>query len=66
MIFLWIYLSIAGILAVIFFIKSLYEIDNNERKQLTYKDYIGAMITCILVVGLLWPVSWVLWLSDKK
>ena len=60
---LYIYLIIAVIIAIVYFIKSLFEITKEERQSLQIEDYVGSSIVCILIFGLLWPISWPLWLS---
>ena len=66
MIYLYIYLIIAGLSAIAFFLKSIFNLTKEERKGLTYKDYVGGSLASILIVGLLWPISWVLWFSKDK
>lgn len=55
---LYVYLIIAAILAIAYFIKSLFEITKKERQSLQIKDYVGGSIVCILIVGLFWYISW--------
>lgn len=66
MIILYVYFIIAAICSIGFFIKSIIEISKEERKELTYKDYIGGIVVCIFIIGLLWPISWILWFNVKK
>ena len=62
---LYVYLIIAGIAAIAFFTKSLFEITKNERKSLRFADYVGGCLVSIIIIGLLWPVSWPLWFSKE-
>ena len=62
---LYVYLTIAAVLAIAYFIKSLFEITKKERQSLQIEDYVGGSIVCILIFGLLWPISWPLWLSKE-
>lgn len=62
---LYVYLIIAAILVIAYFIKSLFEITKEERQSLQIEDYAGSSIVCILIFGLLWPISWPLWLSKE-
>ena len=55
---LYIYLIIAVIIAIVYFIKSLFEITKEERQSLQIEDYVGGSIVCILIVGLFWSISW--------
>ena len=55
---LYVYLIIAAILAIAYFIKSLFEITKEERQSLQIEDYVGDSIVCILIVGLFWSISW--------
>ena len=55
---LYVYLIIAAILAIAYFIKSLFEITKKERQSLQIEDYVGGSIVFILIFGLLWPISW--------
>lgn len=55
---LYIYLIIAVIIAIVYFIKSLFEITKEERQLLQIEDYVGGSIVCILIVCLFWPISW--------
>ena len=55
---LYVYLIIAVILAIAYFIKSLFEITKEERQSLQIEDYVGGSIVCILIVGLFWSISW--------
>lgn len=49
---LYVYLIIVVILAIGYFIKSLFEITKKERQSLQIEDYVGGSIVCILIVGL--------------
>ena len=60
---LYVYLIIAAIFAIAYFVKSIFEITKKERQSLQIEDYVGSSIVCILIFGLLWPISWPLWLS---
>ena len=62
---LYVYLIIAAVLAIAYFIKSIFEITKEERQSLQIEDYVGSSIVCILIVGLFWPISWPLWLSKE-
>ena len=64
-IILYVYLIIAAILAITYFIKSLFEITKEERQSLQIEDYACGSIVCILIFGLLWPISWPLWLYKE-
>ena len=55
---LYVYLIIAAILAIAYFIKSLFEITKEERQSLQIEDYVGGSIVCILIVGLFLSISW--------
>lgn len=55
---LYVYLIIAAILAIAYFIKSLFEITKEERQSLQIEDYVGGSIVCVLIVGLFWYISW--------
>ena len=55
---LYVYLIIAAILAIAYFIKSLFEITKEERQSLQIEDYVGDSIVCILIVGLFSSISW--------
>lgn len=55
---LYIYLIIAVIIAIVYFIKLLFEITKEERQSLQIEDYVGGSIVCILIVGLFWSISW--------
>ena len=55
---LYVYLITAAILAIAYFIKSLFEITKEERQSLQIEDYVGGSIVCILIVGLFWSISW--------
>ena len=55
---LYVYLIIAAILSIAYFIKSLFEITKEERQSLQIEDYVGGSIVCILIVGLFWSISW--------
>ena len=55
---LYVYLIITAILAIAYFIKSLFEITKEERQSLQIEDYVGGSIVCILIVGLFWSISW--------
>ena len=55
---LYIYLIIAVIIAIVYFIKSLFEITKEEKQSLQIEDYVGGSIVCILIVGLFWYISW--------
>ena len=54
----YVYLIITAILALAYFIKSLFEITKEERQSLQIEDYVGGSIVCILIVGLFWSISW--------
>ena len=49
---LYVYLIIAAILVIAYFIKSLFEINKEERQSLQIEDYVGGSIVCVLIVGL--------------
>ena len=49
---LYVYLIIAAILVIAYFIKSLFEITKEERQSLQIEDYVGSSIVCVLIVGL--------------
>lgn len=38
---LYVYLTIAVVLAIVYFIKSLFEITKEERQSLQIEDYVG-------------------------
>ena len=49
---LYVYLIIVVILAIGYFIKSLFEITKEERQSLQIEYYVGGSIVCVLIVGL--------------
>lgn len=64
-IILYVYLIIAVVIAIVYFIKSFFEITKEERQSLQIEYYVGGSIACILIVGLFWPISWPLWLFKE-